>query len=182
MAKKMHLMNIGNVISDIRNARKMEQFLTLQDICFTMTSDDFIEVKCELYDNNVVRYLIYGTRCNMTLTYNALTQKTVRKSRKARPWHTEEFKCRCDEILEYANIPEGYKVKCYDIRGNLVKEVKTDTLKEAEQIRTEHGLRIGLEPEPTYKDFSKYPTIWVYHTRYFADGTTDKGYERLSGY
>ena len=75
-----------------------------------------------------------------------------------------------------------YKVRCYKRNGDFDHEEFTETLKEAEMIRTAHGLKIGLEPEPTYKDFPYYPTIWEYKERTYHDGSKDYGYERLMGY
>ncbi len=66
-----------------------------------------------------------------------------------------------------------YKVRCYSKSGNLQKEVYAASMEEAKAIRTDHGLSIGLKPEPSM-DFARYPTIWKLQ----ADGS----YERVAGY
>ena len=53
-----------------------------------------------------------------------------------------------------------YKVKCYNKSGDLDHEEFCDMLAQAETIRKNWGLKIGLRPEPSM-DFAKYPTIWV---------------------
>ena len=53
-----------------------------------------------------------------------------------------------------------YKVKLYNRAGDCIGERYTTTLQAAEDIRTKHAAAIGLEPEPTYKHFALYPTIW----------------------
>ena len=68
-----------------------------------------------------------------------------------------------------------YAVRMYKRNGDGFKVAYTATLEEAKEIRTNHGLAIGLELEPTYKDFAYYPTIWEWN-----DET--KAYERLLGY
>ena len=77
---------------------------------------------------------------------------------------------------------DKYKIRCYKRNGDLDHEEFFNTLKEAEHRRTEWGLSIGLEPEPTYKDFAFYPTIWEWKERKYYDGNTDFGWERLYGY
>ena len=67
----------------------------------------------------------------------------------------------------------NFAVRAYDRHGNGSFVCYVDTLSEAEKIRTRHGLSIGLEPEPTYKDFAYYPTIWKWEKDH---------YTRLSGY
>ena len=54
----------------------------------------------------------------------------------------------------------NYKIRLYNRRGDLIEERYTKTLREAETIRSMHALLIGLEPEPTCRDFALYPTIW----------------------
>lgn len=72
--------------------------------------------------------------------------------------------------------PKGtYAVRAYSRNGDGLFVAYVDTLKDAETIRTNHGLEIGLEPEPTYKDFCFYPTIWKWNT-------VKNHYERLTGY
>ena len=73
-----------------------------------------------------------------------------------------------------------YAVRCYDRRGNGVCVHYVNTLEEAEKIRTEHGLSIGLEPEPTYRHFAYYPTIW----KWVDDDAEvfEPSYNRVLGY
>ncbi len=66
-----------------------------------------------------------------------------------------------------------YKVRCYTRNGDLEHEEYADTLEGAKIIRTNWGLHIGLEPEPSFDDFPKYPTIW--------QKVNDK-YIRVAGY
>lgn len=81
------------------------------------------------------------------------------------PYASFDYYKRCDE----------YAVRMYTRRGDGYGVAYVDTLKEAETIRRRFGLAIGLEPEPTYKHFAYYPTIW----KWDAD---EKHYERLLGY
>ena len=68
-----------------------------------------------------------------------------------------------------------YAVRAYDRYGNGLACYYCDSFEEAEQIRKEHAEKIGLEPEPTYKDFVYYPTIWVWKSIEYR-------YERILGY
>ncbi len=52
-----------------------------------------------------------------------------------------------------------YIVRCYDRQGNFSYSVNAATLDDAKNIRTNHGHKIGLKPEPSL-DFAYYPTIW----------------------
>lgn len=83
-----------------------------------------------------------------------------------------------EEFDYYENRGE-YAVRAYTRsgKGDFVSFV--DTLEEAEKIRTAHGLSIGLEPEPTYKDFAYYPTIWKWGK---SELTNEPCYQRVEGY
>lgn len=66
-----------------------------------------------------------------------------------------------------------YKIRCYKRNGDLDHEEFFQTLAGAGTRRTEWALSIGLEPEPTTKDYAYYPTIWK---------QTMNGWERMEGY
>lgn len=85
--------NIENLIANVvvRHEDKHKQLEKMQEICIHLTSDDGICIKAELYKNNVCRFLIQGTRCNMTITYNTLTWDLTRKPRGEKPWHTQSM-------------------------------------------------------------------------------------------
>lgn len=86
-------------------------------------------------------------------------------TKKILPYTSFDYYKRCGE----------YAVRMYTRRGDGYGVAYFDTLKEAEKLRTNFGLAIGLEPEPTYKHFAYYPTIWKWD-----DGTSQ--YERMPGY
>jgi hypothetical protein len=98
---KQHLMNMANAIA--RNPKKYEQLQTVNDICHTLTSDAGIDVTAEIYSGNIVRYLINGTRCSMTLTFNAITYEIVRKKRNERPIYTKSFHSYAYNIIDAVN-------------------------------------------------------------------------------
>lgn len=81
------------------------------------------------------------------------------------PYTSFDYYKRCSE----------YAVRMYTRRGDGYGVAYFDTLKEAETLRTNFGLAIGLEPEPTYKHFAYYPTIWKWD-----DDASH--YERMLGY
>ena len=82
--------NVPNLIANVvrNNKEKMMQLEKVQDICIHLTSDDGILVYAEMYDGNIVRFLIRGTRCGMTITYNTITGELVRKPKGKKPWYT----------------------------------------------------------------------------------------------
>lgn len=75
----------------------------------------------------------------------------------------------------------NYAVKQYDRYGKGQAVVYCDTLEEAKNQRTQHAKLIGLEPEPTYKDFAYYPTIWQW-VEEDADSPFESSYDRVMGY
>ena len=81
---------IENLIANIinRHEDKRKQLETIQSICIHLTSDDGITIEAELYDNNICRFLIKGTRCSMTITYDTLTWELCRKPKNTKPWHS----------------------------------------------------------------------------------------------
>ena len=95
--EKQIIKNIANIIKG--NEKKIEQLDKVQSICVHCTSDDHIRIRCELYYNNIVRYLIEGTRCNMTITANTLTKEIVRKPRNEKAWYVAETDCWAGDIL-----------------------------------------------------------------------------------
>lgn len=79
------------------------------------------------------------------------------------------------ESFDHYTNRGAYAVRMYTKRGDGYGVTYASDFEAAKDIRTRHGLSIGLEPEPTYKDFAYYPTIWEWN-----DG---KGhYERVLGY
>lgn len=96
--KRQLCMNLANVLRI--NETKMNQFLKIRDICEHLTSNDGITVEIELYDNNIVRYLIEGTRCKFTCTFNAIDKTVIRKPRNAKPFFTTWVKMNCSYVLE----------------------------------------------------------------------------------
>ena len=96
--RKQIIRNIVNIIKG--NSKKINQLETVQDITFTCTSDDHINIICELYHGNIVRYVINGTRSGMVITADALTGEIVRKPYKENPWSVTETECYVSEILK----------------------------------------------------------------------------------
>lgn len=97
--------NIAVVLK--HNPRKVEQLETVQSICLNLTSDDGIDIECELYSGSIARYLIQGTRSGMTITVNTLTNEIVRKRRGEQPWVAARIHCNCYEIFEMLNAIAG---------------------------------------------------------------------------
>lgn len=98
--------NIENLVAQVikRNETKRKQLEKVADICCHLTSDAGISIVAEMYSNNIVRFLITGTRCGMTITYNTLTWEIVRKPRGEKPWYTEkEYHHNAWDILDKAN-------------------------------------------------------------------------------
>lgn len=79
------------LIADLcrRHDRKREQLARVVDITVTHTSDAGLDVVFEMYQGDVCRFVITGTRCGMVITYHALTNELCRKPRGARPWYTD---------------------------------------------------------------------------------------------
>lgn len=99
--------NKAQVINNIALAiydkpKKVKQLIKVQSITIEMTSDDHIEVTCEMYTNNIVRYLIKGTRSSATITVNTITNEIARKPYKASPLYISDISNNlwCFEILE----------------------------------------------------------------------------------
>ena len=81
------------------NQKKKSQFQKVVDFSQNLTSQDTLDVIVELYDDNIVRYLIEGTRSSMTLTVNALTNEVKRKPRNVRPWFIDATAIRVEKVL-----------------------------------------------------------------------------------
>lgn len=103
---------INNIALAIYNKpEKVKQLIKVQSITIEMTSDDHIDVDCEMYGNNIVRYLIRGTRSNTTVTINTLTNEITRKPYKVNPLYISNISHNlwCFEILkkiaEFKNVP-----------------------------------------------------------------------------
>lgn len=81
---------------------KIAQLQKVKDITVGLTSDDGIKISEELYNGGVIRWIITGTRSQMTITYNVNTKQIVRKARNEKPFMTSEYSnIYCYEILEY---------------------------------------------------------------------------------
>lgn len=85
------------------------------------------------------------------------------------------------DSFDHYRYEGDYAVRQYTKDGRGFAVVYCDTLEEAKTIRTLHGLSIGLEPEPTYKDFTYYPTIWEWIEE-DADSPFESSYDRVLGY
>ena len=81
--------------------------------------------------------------------------------------------------FDHFSFDGEYAVRQYDRQGNGQATVYCDTLQEAKEQRAWHGKLIGLEPEPTYKDFALYPTIWKWGK---SELTGKECYQRVLGY
>lgn len=92
-------MNIARLIWD--KAKKIEQLNKVQGITMTCTSDDHIHVICELHHNNIVRYLIEGTRSKMVVTANCETREMLRLPRGSEASHKNECDMWCTDIQNH---------------------------------------------------------------------------------
>ena len=99
--KKQNIKNIVSILKD--NPDKVRQLKAVQGISWTCTSDDYIWIDCELYQNHIVRYLIKGTHSSMTITANARTHEICRKKRNEVPWAVGEIQTWCYWILDKVN-------------------------------------------------------------------------------
>lgn len=81
--KKQVVNNIALAIHD--KPKKIKQLIAVQSITINCTSDDHIEIDCELYAGNIARYIVKGTRCNTTITVNTITNEIIRKPRNIKP-------------------------------------------------------------------------------------------------
>ena len=79
--------------------KKMSQLETVQSISCNCTSDDAITIESELYNDNICRILITGTRSRMTMTFNTLTMEIKRKKRGEIPWYKDDFYANCSDIF-----------------------------------------------------------------------------------
>lgn len=94
---------VNNIALAIYNKpEKIKQLIKVQSITLEMTSDDHIDVTCEMYGNNIVRYLINGTRSNTTITVNTITNEITRKPYKVTSLYVSDISNNlwCFEILE----------------------------------------------------------------------------------
>lgn len=73
-----------------KNPQKREQLEKVQSICVSLTSDDACSVRWELFDNNITRIIVDGTRSQFRVCFNSITGELVRKPYKATPFHTAE--------------------------------------------------------------------------------------------
>lgn len=92
-------------------------------------------------------------------------------------------------VAEYSKFDHyeksgDFAVRTYSKYGDGVAVFYCDTLEAAKIIRTVWGKSIGLEPEPTYKDFALYPTIWEWQAPdcTWSNPCEPDAYRRLIGY
>jgi len=108
MIKNQIMQNIAVLIWD--KPKKLEQLQKVGEITFTCTSDDYIYITAELYHNNLVRYLITGTRSCMTVTADPITRQILRKPRNLKPWAVTKTECWASDIRIIAEeIQEHHK-------------------------------------------------------------------------
>lgn len=88
---------IASIIS--YHVEKLEKLLKLQEITRNYTSDDGVEVQCELY-NGYTRYLLTGCRCNMTLCYDVNTKNLIRKKRNDKAEFIKHYYTNISDILK----------------------------------------------------------------------------------
>lgn len=96
--------NIENLIAQVvrKHEVKRLQLEKVAEISCHLTSDAGIHITAELYNNNICRFLIEGTRCGMTITYHTLTLEIVRKPRGEKPWYTTTETANAWDILDKA--------------------------------------------------------------------------------
>lgn len=85
------------------NPQLMEKFVKLQDRLYILTSDCGIDIKCELYDNGILSYIINGLRSQIRITYDTQNKKIIRKPYKKEPNIMANFgNAYCDDIIRLA--------------------------------------------------------------------------------
>ena len=89
--------NIANAIRN--NYNKIEQLEKVKDITLNCTSDCNCTITIEMYNNNIVRYIVNGTRAQTTITYNTATKQIIRKPYKENPWYIDYIDCSINDIL-----------------------------------------------------------------------------------
>lgn len=92
---------------------------------------------------------------------------------------------RVDDYRKFDHYEKSgeFAVLTYSKYGDGVAVFYCDTIEAAKIIRTTWGKSIGLEPEPTYKDFALYPTIWEWQAPdYSWSNCEPDAYRRLMGY
>ena len=97
-------MNIENLIVQVikRNETKKRQLEKVADISCHLTSDAGIRIEAELYEGNICRFLITGTRCGMTITFDTHTLEIKRKPRGKKPVFTTWESSNAFDILRMA--------------------------------------------------------------------------------
>lgn len=66
--------------------QKMEQFQKAYDRTFALTSSDSCDVTVEVYNNNIARYIVEGTRSKFSICFNPISMQLSRKPYKEKPW------------------------------------------------------------------------------------------------
>lgn len=85
------------------NPQVMENFVKLQDRLYILTSDCGIDIKCELYDNGILSYIINGLRSQIRITYDTQNKKIIRKPYKKEPNILADFgNAYCNDIIRIA--------------------------------------------------------------------------------
>ena len=98
--RRMEMYGISKSVEDTRrcvckhiarimsyNPSKARQVEKVASISSHLTSASSARVTCELYDGNIMRFVIVGTRSSATITANTITNEIVRKPRGAKPWY-----------------------------------------------------------------------------------------------
>ena len=84
--EKQIIKNIATIIYD--KPEKINQLKKVGDICLALTSDYGVSVTVEVY-KDYERYLINGTRCNMTITAKSYTHEMTRKHKNDKPIYSD---------------------------------------------------------------------------------------------
>lgn len=136
-----------NIARAIRgNEKKMEQLTKLKDRCVYLTSSDGICITAELYEGNIARFVIEGTRSSMTVTVNTVKNEIVRKPRGAEPWYTVKM---CNMNV-YQIEEEIEKMESWKLSDSMIEAVEdgedvyNDYMKEQEKKREMEANPFGL--------------------------------------
>lgn len=142
--EKMIVKNIARAIRG--NEKKIEQLRKLKERCVYLTSSDGIHITAELYEGNIARFIIEGTRSNMTVTVNTITNQIIRKPRGAEPWYTvQAFNMNVSDIEEEVKNMESWRLS-----DSLIEAVENDGIgynefmKEQEKINEKNASPFGL--------------------------------------
>lgn len=101
--------NIALLIWD--KEKKLEQLDKVQGITVRCTSDDHINIICEIHHDGIVRYLIEGTRSGMTVTADTETREIVRLPRGSKACITCETDMWVGDIQKYVKKWQSGAIK-----------------------------------------------------------------------